>query len=179
MAFGDLIPVLKRDDVRLAADVVNLSSVSLTANQLTALNLGVKFHQSPSNMPMLQLVAGCENAARSLDPVDGAAASSFRIACAKELEKASLPKPNMTVRHQKALKDLCKNESIVITTADKGGKVVVLDLNQYSEMVLMHLQDPAYEIIPEFGSGRGHVDLQVENLLNENFVKLDPCDQML
>ncbi len=133
----------------------------LTSEQVSALNLGLKFRQSPSSLPILQLVAGCESAARSLERSNLQAGTSFRLACAQELTaKSDFAKVQHDCRHRKALKDLGHNESVVITTTDKGGKVVVLDSIQYSEMVLTHLEDPAYERIQEFPFGRDRIVLE-------------------
>ncbi len=85
----------------------------------------------------------------------------------------------MHIKYQKALKELSQNDSIIVTTADKGGKVVVMDSIQYAEIVLNHLEDPVYEEIQEFGNGTGYVDLTSTVLLNENLVEMDPLDKML
>ncbi len=67
----------------------------------------------------------------------------------------------------------------MVTTADKGGKGVLLDLNQYSEMWIMHLEDQACEKVREFGVGRGKVNLEDEDLFNEDFVRSDPSNHLL
>ncbi len=43
LPFGAFIPVIKQDDVRLTASIINLSSVALSVDQAHALNLSIKF----------------------------------------------------------------------------------------------------------------------------------------
>ncbi len=61
------ILVLVPDDVRLSADVINLSDVRLSEDQLAILNASVKFREVPKDIPVLELVAGVESAARDLE----------------------------------------------------------------------------------------------------------------
>ncbi len=183
--FGDLIPVLKEHDGRLAANVINLSSVKLSETVLTALDRSLKFRESPSVIPTVQLIASSEAVARNLSLSDPVQASSYRVACAQAIKNASKPKPKLSDPDHKILKQLSQNKDIVITQADKGGKLVVLDQNQYSEMCLMHLEDAAYEIVDSFGSGKGKVVLRdrkkdvFEQLIEEDFLSLDPYDKLL
>ncbi len=158
--FGDLIPVLKERDGRLSANVINLSSVKLSETVLTALDRSLKFRESPSVIPTVQLIASSEVVARNLSLSDPAKASSYRVACAQAIKNASKLKPKLSDPDQKILKQLSQNKDIVITQADKGGKLVVLDQNQYCEMCLMHLEDTACEIVDSFGSGKGKVVLK-------------------
>ncbi len=176
---GSMIPVLSRNDIRLNSDVVNLSTTRLTANQSRALNLTLKFCQIPKSVPYLHLIAAVESAARGLDRSDEAAGSQYHAACAEAIQTATVPDPNITKRDRDALAQLQRNNSIIVTSSDKGGKVVILDQNQYTEMVLEHLSDPAYEEIKTFGVGRGKVDLSETPLFGESFKNLDACDCLL
>ena len=47
------------------------------------------------------------------------------------LNKAKLPKPNLTNKQQIALKNLGKNKDIIIIGADKGKAVVILNKEDY------------------------------------------------
>ncbi len=50
-AFGASIPVLLPDNLWLAADVVNLSSMHLSQEQTYALNASIKFQEIPHSIP--------------------------------------------------------------------------------------------------------------------------------
>ena len=50
-------------------------------------------------------------------------------------------KPNRTSLECTALRALNKNKNIVITKADKGDTVVMMDLEQYTELAYKHLND--------------------------------------
>ncbi len=176
-----VIPILEPNDIRLAADVVNLSSIRLSEQQLNALNGMVKFHQSPQKVPFLELIAAVESAARTLEETDATVGAGFRTASATAIHRAHRPKANLPVPTQKLLADLSRNENLVVTLVDKGGKTIVLDAIQYGQMCMAYLKDPAYERVMEFGNGLGHVKLMdtgVE-LFNESFVKLDASDQLV
>ena len=40
------------------------------------------------------------------------------------------PKDNLTKREQKALEELFKGDAIIITNADKGGAIVIMDIDK-------------------------------------------------
>ncbi len=58
-------------------------------------------------------------------------------------------------------------------------------MNQYIEMCVVHLEGPAYKNVQAFGQGQGRITLEnlhtgVSNdLFNEDFVRLDPADQLI
>ncbi len=60
----------------------NLSSISLSSDQLKALNGMVKFRQSAKFVPYMQLIAGAEVAAQRLEEgsADAASASEYKPA---------------------------------------------------------------------------------------------------
>ncbi len=70
-------------------------------------------------------------------------------------------------------------DSRIVTNADKGRMIVVLNSDQYREMCLRHLQDPVYEKVTEFGAGRGCVVLDDEEVFNEDFVQMDAGDKLV
>ena len=46
-------------------------------------------------------------------------------------KQTQLPKNNLTTKEREALRDLSSREDIIITKADKGGAVVIMDVNDY------------------------------------------------
>ncbi len=181
LRFGMYIPELVENDIRLTAEVINLSSIPLSVEQLHALNLLVKFRQTPHKAPFLELVSASECAAHLLEESDSLSAEKFRTQCATVIRNATIPKPNLTKRVRWVLRELSKHEKLVVTTADKGGKVVILDDLQYTEMCLAHLSDLAYELVKSFGSGRAKVTISnfSTGLFSTNFINADPSDRLL
>ena len=60
-------------------------------------------------------------------------------------EKTSKPKRyNLTLKERQALKDLTSDETIVIKPADKGGKIVVMNKEDYEGECLRQLSDETY-----------------------------------
>ncbi len=159
--FGDFILVLERDDSRLLPTVINLSSVRLSGQQLSALEASLKFRGVPPTVPISQLVAGAESAARQLQEIDQPAATRFRAECATAISRATKPENNMDKDQCRILRDLSKKEDLIITNADKGGRIVVLEAKQYGEMCIQHLSDPAYQKVDVFGSGKGRISLMI------------------
>ena len=41
------------------------------------------------------------------------------------------PKPNLSKGEQKTMEELAKRKDIIITNADKGGAVVIMDVEKY------------------------------------------------
>ena len=58
---------------------------------------------------------------------------------ARTLRRAKPPKPNITNEEYKALKELRKNDQIVILKADKGGAMVILNKEDYVTKMQAHL----------------------------------------
>ena len=48
---------------------------------------------------------------------------------------------NLTKREQKALEELSKTDDIIITNADKGGAIVVMDIGRYISEAQCQLND--------------------------------------
>ncbi len=84
--FQSLIPYLEENDPRLNMDVVNLSSVQLTNDQIQVLGLGLKFRRTTGKIPVLQLIAGAETTARDLERRNLTEANAFCIACSNAIQ---------------------------------------------------------------------------------------------
>ncbi len=72
-----------------------------------------------------------------------------------------------------------------MTSADKGGRTVVLHSNQYAELCSVHLEDQAYTRVKSFGSGRSKVPIMDprtgwdREVLNDSFIDPDISDRLL
>ncbi len=92
-------------------------------------------------------MAGVESAWLDLRRYDFELADTFRSEAARMLSHAKRPFVNLTPELLKAAKDLRCNEDIFVTSADKGGRTVILRADQYAEMCEVHLNDNAYESV--------------------------------
>ncbi len=180
-----LIPTIVPDDVRLQSDVINLSHVILSNDQITVLSYGLHFRRMPRKIPYIQLLAGAELAAQDLARSDPIVANTFQISCSNLIQHAELPYPNLMSPQKRAWKDLQSNEAIMILSADKGGKVVILDTLHYGAMCLAHLENPAYELVSSFGHSLGKVELRdsegtiLENFVDTDYSEMDSSDKRL
>ena len=71
----------------------------------------------------------------------------------KEVSKLNIkkqtPKNNLSKAERNALQQLKTNRDIVIKEADKGGAIVIMTKEQYSNMVMKHLNTDTYEAVTE------------------------------
>ena len=72
------------------------------------------------------------------------------------------PKPNLSKGEQKAMEELAKRKDIIITNADKGGAVVIMDVEKYINEANRQLSDKRnYKKLQEDPT------LQHSNLVND------------
>ena len=64
-----------------------------------------------------------------------------RLKVSEILKSAKLPRRNITHEEEKALKELKKDENIVILKADKGNATVVMDATEYNDKINCLLSD--------------------------------------
>ncbi len=104
--------------------VINISSKPLTNAERQILERGPKFAPTPNYIPYKNIVAEIEFSIRNL-PEE--CQESIRTSTANILNKSPLPARNTTLEERKALKELKRDKSRVITKADKGNCFVVID----------------------------------------------------
>ena len=121
-------------------NTVNISSHTLSEHESTVLGLGLSFNLEPVKNDTLNLLSTMEkyifrhkNLISEPDFFRGLVSP---IAQSFKNEIHLLPK-----RFQTAFEDLCNNRSIKILPADKGGKTVVLNTDQYLEKAFDILSD--------------------------------------
>ena len=107
--------IKKRRSLDQSKLVVNLS----IKNQKEVLSLGLNFATTPRKIPAKEIIAGTEEFAKMME--DG---QSLREGVKKCLEEAKPPKPNLTHEEREAIKELKKDNTIVILPADKGNATV-------------------------------------------------------
>ena len=71
-------------------------------------------------------------------------------------------KPNLCKGEQKAVEELAKREDIIITNADKGGAVVIMDVEKYINEANRQLSDKHY-----YKTLQEDPTLQHSNLVND------------
>jgi len=94
------------------------------------LALGMNFALTPNRIPTSDIITATEATARCLDPV---IADQLRAGVSRALASSIVPKSNLTYAQCAALKDLRKDDGIVILPADKGNATVILDKDEYSK----------------------------------------------
>ncbi len=130
------------------------------------------------------MIAGAETMAREMERTNPNEANVFRIVCSNTIQRAERPASNLDSEQRRALKTLQDNQALSILMADKGGKTVVLDTNQYTLMCLAHLECDAYELVDSFAVGRRTIVLrnkegEVAEFIGEDFQALDPSDELV
>ncbi|KFD61092.1 hypothetical protein M514_26734 [Trichuris suis] len=108
-----------------AKTVSNLCSVPLNDVQTQVLDKGLNVVPTPKQAPLIDIAASVEDSLTSVERSNGAV---IRGAIVNTLsQRAPRVTSNPTSLEQKALKDLRRNPDIIITKADKGNVVVLLD----------------------------------------------------
>ena len=120
--------------------VVNLSSKQLTTPQMQVLSRSLNFAPTPRFIPKAHIVASVETAISQSGATEDQATRA-RIGVIGALSRARLPARNILPEEMKALKELTKDEEIVILPADKGRATVVMDHSDYSSKLEAMLED--------------------------------------
>ena len=116
--------------------VNNLSSRQLSDHEKEALALGLKFDSGKDRYTL------AEHVERNYKYSESDADKGFIqgvLTCCKALadnEPSSLPR-----RYMQALNELANDKSIIITQADKGGGIVIMDAKRYDEKMKEMLSD--------------------------------------
>ena len=95
------------------------------------------------------------------------------------MNKPNYENPNMTVEEREALKSLKEREDVIIQSADKGGKVVVMNRSEYTEKCNLDLSngkfykvmqsDPTPRYVEEIH--QSIADLRSQEIITENEAK--------
>ena len=99
--------------------MVNLSSKQLTTPQLQVLSRGLNFVPSPKFIPKTHIVASVEAAITQSNVTEGEAAKA-RVGVISALSHAKLSPTNIHSQEAKAVKELAKDDDIVILLAGDG-----------------------------------------------------------
>ncbi|KFD47299.1 hypothetical protein M513_11809, partial [Trichuris suis] len=128
--------------------VVNLSSETLNDMETSVLAKGLNFVPTPKAAPLLDIVASVES---SLGPhIPAQQAAEIRGAFLDTLTQRNIKAvSNITGEERRTLKTLRQKTQLVITKADKGNVVVVLDKKMYVQKITELLNGAAYTAIQD------------------------------
>ena len=118
--------------------VINLSNRVLSDAEVSVLAKGGNFAVTPKEVPTEDIISNLEAAIRSLPEEK---AQELRTETARILQRAKPPRSNLKPKEFKAIRDLNKDESILVLAADKGNATVVMDTEDYKTKI-NNLLDP-------------------------------------
>ena len=116
--------------------MVNLSNTELNLSSRKLLEKGLNFVIAPKNILVEDIICSLEESIKHLPENE---AGEVRQKCARTLRRDKPPKPNISNEEYGALKELKKNDQIVILKEDEGGAMVMLNKEDYVEKMKAHL----------------------------------------
>ena len=120
--------------------VINLSSKNLTNNEIIVLGLGLSFNLEPDKSDKLNTISSMEKLLyRYRENISEP--QHVRGLIAPTLLSYDKGEQVLPCRLNNALKNLRSNHDIKILPADKGGKIVILDNNEYIDKAQSLLDD--------------------------------------
>ena len=118
--------------------VISLSKYKLNSAKTSVLAKGLNYAVSPQDVCAEEFVLATELACKNLPQADGI---QLRAKIANVLRTSKPPEQNVNKEKRQAIKELKKEESIIILPADNGKSTVVLDKTEYEEKVHLMLSD--------------------------------------
>ena len=118
--------------------VKNLSSRPLTKDEINLLRKGGGFAITPTELPNIDYITATEQACRNLAKGE---ANCLRAEMIEEMNKAKIPKSNLSKDERKAMKTLKDDKNIMILPADKGKCLVIMDRMEYLNKMEEKLSD--------------------------------------
>ena len=118
----------------------HLSSHQLSVSQTSLLAKGLNFAPSPASVPTSQMVSLVESVLKNIPTGE---ADKIRLRTINLLRDYRPTKSNLSIAEQQALKELKKNDNLLILPADKGRATVVMDREKYDDKLSTMLADTA------------------------------------
>ncbi|UYV66357.1 hypothetical protein LAZ67_4001441 [Cordylochernes scorpioides] len=142
-------PRIKKVDPRR---VCNISGKDLTEDQLRLLDKGSNYRPMPLKTDYIRLISNIENGIRNLNENDKIIIRNkiSNVISRKTKKQNNFELEKAKLSEWEAIKKLKNDEEIVITKADKGGKTVVMKIEDYNDKITNFLNDNnTYEEIRE------------------------------
>ena len=114
----------------------------MSQEEVSVLAKGGNFAITPKEIPKEEIIANLESALRFLPEEK---AQELRTETARILKKAKPPKSNLKPREFKAIRELNKDENILVLPADKGNATVVINTEDYKRKINDLLDPGSYK----------------------------------
>lgn len=125
--------------------VINRTEVKFSENEMELLEKGFKFNCSDTHTPgnIKQLITDVEIACESLPPAQKDIARNVIANEALKIiqkEKTAIPRKSLPLP-LKSIKNKIKKQDLIVTKADKGNSLVILNKNEYIEKTMNFLEN--------------------------------------
>ena len=131
--------------------VKNLSTTTLTKDQIKALAQGPNYAIVPRSPPVGEYIMVIENVCNQLQQ---GKVEELRGEIKSVLKNIHTPRSNIMREERKAIDELRRDKNKMILTADKGVSMVVIDREDYNQKAEALLQESAYRPIPNDPSSK-------------------------
>ena len=125
--------------------VINMSTQPLTDTQEKLLAHGPNYAIASRSPPIGEYIAAVEQTCQSLTQGE---ADEMRAEIKAVIKKSHPPRPNISREEHRALRELKRDNTRVILTADKVVCLIVMDKEEYSRKAEELLNEKTYKIIP-------------------------------
>ena len=120
--------------------VINLSKKELTKEQKNILEKGIKFGLSPKKVPVEEIISKIETGIHMFSK-DVKNVDDLRLGVVNILKDFGNFQENLKNKDTKILKELKKDDSLIITKADKSNTIVILEKDDYDSKIETILKD--------------------------------------
>ena len=134
---------------------------------MNILSKGLKFVPTPSSLNIIEVITNTEKSLFSAPTVIKQAAISEISEFATKWKKPL--SSNITREEKKLLEEIKCNENIIVVLADKGGKTVILNKNNYIEKIEEKLKDT--KLCQEFNDPTNTLKKKIGSLAESLFKK--------
>ena len=122
----------------------------------------MNFSVTPKSIPTKDIVAKVETVVKNLPMAE---ADNIRAKTSLVLQKASLPKDNLSKKQRQALHSLKEDKEIIILPADKGRATVILNKEDYIKKCNDHLDSGPYIKLKKDPTERQELNWQYSEIM--------------
>ena len=149
-------PAKTKENPKIKIDttnVINQSNEELTKCQLNVLSKGLKFAVTPKSINIINIITNVESSIctePTIPKITKQLAVSEISTFIKQWKKPKIKNNNISYEEQQAIRKLKNNDNIIVVQADKGGKIVVMNKNDYIKRIEDKLNDKSiYEEVKD------------------------------